>query len=312
MVTGGAGFIGSHLVDKLMAAGNEVIVYDNLSKGNLNFLKQHEKSKKFRFVKADLLDMKTLEKELRGVDFVYHLAANADVQLGFEKTFTDTEQGVIATYNLLEAMRKNNVKKIAFSSSQVVYGEAEGKIPETQGPLTPISLYGAGKLGAEGLMTAYCGTFGFQSWIFRFANVIGPRGTHGVIFDFIKKLKKKPKELEVLGDGKQQKQYIHVDDCVEGMVFGVRNSNDNINIFNLSSDDWIKISRIAEIVVEEVKKISKTEAKIKYTGGSRGWPGDIPKMRISSEKIRSLGWKSEYNSEESVRLTAKALMKELL
>lgn len=306
MVTGGAGFIGSHLVNRLLEDGHEVKIYDNLSAGKKELV-----NKKADFVKADLLDMKTLQKELKGIEFVYHLAANSDVKRGFDNTFTDVEQGVIATYNLLECMRLNKIKKIAFSSSQVVYGETTGEISESYGPLKPISLYAAGKLGAEGLITSYCGTFGFQAWIFRFANVIGPNGTHGVIFDFINKLKKNSNELEVLGNGLQQKPYLHVQDCVSGMIFGVANAKESINIFNLSSDDWIKVSEIASIVIEEAEKTHKIIPKIRYTGGERGWPGDVPKIRLSSEKIKSLGWNAEYNSRQAVISTVKTLFKEL-
>ena len=205
-VTGGAGFIGSHLVDSLLKNGHSVTVYDNLSSGDKQFIQPHLHQEYFTFIKADLLDLKRVKKEIQDHDVVFHLAANPHVRLGEKQTDLDLNQGIVATYNILEAMRHSIIKKIVFSSSSVVYGETtEFSLPETYGPTLPISMYGAGKLGAEGLISAFCGTFDFQTWIYRFANVVGARGTHGVIVDFIEKLKKNPKELDILGDGKQCK-----------------------------------------------------------------------------------------------------------
>jgi UDP-glucose 4-epimerase len=218
-VTGGAGFIGSHLADKLIQKGNQVTIYDNLSSGKKEFIKQHLDNKKLDFIEADLLDLERVKKEIKNHDIVFHIAANPHVRLGEKQTDLDLKYETIATYNVLEAMRTNNIKKIVFSSSSVVYGETnEPSLPENYGPLQPISLYGAGKLGSEGLITAFCGTFDFQTWIYRFANVVGTRGTHGVIVDFIEKLRKNPNELEILGDGRQQKPYLHVSDCINGII----------------------------------------------------------------------------------------------
>ena len=307
-VTGGAGFIGSHLIDRLIENHN-VTVYDNLSSGKKEFISHHFGKKNFRFINADLLDTKKLKNAMREQDFVFHFAANSDVRLGAEKTDIPLKQNTIATYNVLESMRINNVKNIVFPSSCTVYGEAEvTPIPENYGPMIPVSLYGASKLASEGLISAYCSMFGMNAWVFRFANIIGSRGTHGVIFDFINKLRKKSDELEILGDGRQTKSYLYVDDCIDAMLSAVEKSNDKVNIFNLGCEDWINVNRIAEIVVEEM---NLKNVKFKYTGGSRGWKGDIPKIMLSIEKIEKLGWKPIYNSEKAVRMTVKALIKEV-
>ena len=298
-MTGGAGFIGSHLVDKLLQKGNFVTSYDNLSSGDKKFFKQHEKNDNFRFIEADLLDFKSVSKEINNHDVVFHIAANPFVRLGETKTRLDLDQGPVATYNILESMRQNKIKKIVFSSSSVVYAETPNiAIPETYGPTLPISLYGAGKLAAEGLISAFCGTFDFQAWIYRFANIVGIRGTHGVIVDFIDKLKKNPKELEILGDGRQQKPYLHVHDVIDGILFGFENSNDKLNLFNLGCDSNTTVTRIAEMVVEEM---NLEDVEFKYTGGVRGWAGDVPRFQLDVSKINKLGWKESNTSDEAVR-----------
>ena len=298
-ITGGAGFIGSHLVDKLVNRGDFVTVYDNLSSGKKEFIKNHIEQNKVNFVEADLLDIEQVTKEIKNHDVVFHIAANPFVRLGEKQTRLDLEQGVIATYDILEGMRQNNIKKIVFSSSSVVYAETPPiAIPETYGPTLPISLYGAGKLGAEGLISAFCGTFGFQAWIYRFANVVGIRGTHGVIVDFIEKLNKNPKELEILGDGKQQKPYLHALDIVDGMIYGFEHSNDQINLFNLGVDSNTTVTQIAKMIVEEM---GLKDFKFNYTGGERGWAGDVPRFQLSTEKMKKLGWKPRYSSDEAVR-----------
>jgi len=298
-VTGGAGFIGSHLVDSLIKQGHTVTVYDNLSSGNKEFISQHLEQDACRFIKADLLAFEKIEKEIAGHDTVFHFAANPYVRLGETHTDLDMNQGVVATYNVLEAMRRHTIKKIVFSSSSVVYGETtEPSLPETYGPTLPISLYGAGKLGAEGLISAFCGTFDFQAWMYRFANVVGIRGTHGVIVDFIEKLKKNPKELEILGDGKQCKPYLYVNDCVEGILFGLSSAHDHMNLFNLSCDTTTTVTRIAEMVVQEMEI---QNVVFKYTGGLRGWKGDVPRFQLDTHKINTLGWKASLTSDEAVR-----------
>ena len=309
LVTGGAGFIGSHIVDRLMKEGHEVIVYDNLSSGKIEFIEQHMKSKGFQFVHADLLDFEKLNEVMSGVDLVYHVAANPDVRRGAQDTKVHLEQNVLATYNVLESMRLNDVKDIVFTSTSTVYGEAE-KIPtpEDYGPLAPISLYGASKLASEAFIMAYAHTFEMRAVIYRFANIVGPRSTHGVIYDFIMKLLKNPRELEILGDGTQSKSYLHVEDCVDAIIFGYENRKRGVEIFNIGSEDWINVRKIADIVVEEM---GLENVRYRFTGGKRGWKGDVPKMLLSIEKIKDYGWRPEHNSEESVRLTAQNLIKEI-
>ena len=308
-VTGGAGFIGSHLVYELIEKGYSVTCYDNLSSGKKEFLKDLENNEKFKFIEGDLLDFDQVKKSIKDHDVIFHIAANPFVRLGEEQTRLDLEQGPIATYNLLEAMRLNNIKKIVFSSSSVVYAETPPMaLPETYGPTLPISLYGAGKLGAEGLISAFCGTFDFQAWIYRFANVVGIRGTHGVIVDFIDKLKKNPKQLEILGNGKQQKPYLHVSDIVEGILHGFEKSNEKINLFNLGPDSNTTVTRIAEMVVEEM---GLSNVEFKYTGGDRGWKGDVPRFQLDANKIKKLGWKENYSSDEAVRKSIREILDNL-
>ena len=310
MVTGGAGFIGSHIVDRLMSEGHSVVVYDNLSSGRREFVEHHMGKENFKFVHADLLDFDTLSREMKDIDLVYHVAANPDVRLGAKDTRVHMEQNVLATYNVLEAMRKNGVGDIVFTSTSTVYGEAKViPTPEDYGPLIPISLYGASKLGAEAFITSYAHTFDMKAVIYRFANIVGPRGTHGVIYDFIMKLKKNPKELEILGDGTQTKSYLYVEDCVDAIIYGYRNRKEDVEIFNIGSEDWVNVRKIADIVVEEM---GLENVAYRFTGGKRGWKGDVPKMLLSIEKIKSYGWKPKRGSEESVRLTARALVKTLL
>lgn len=307
LVTGGAGFIGSYVIDRLMETGNEVVVFDNLSSGNIGFIRHHLDKPNFTFIKGNLLNQDEIEAACDGIDIVYHVAANPDVRLGAVDTHVHLEQNIMATYNLLEAMRKKNVPNIAFTSTSTVYGEASTiPTPEDYGPLIPISLYGASKLSCEALITSYSHTFEMRSWIFRFANIIGNRGTHGIIVDFIGKLKEDPKHLEILGDGRQSKSYLHVNECVDAILFAVNHSNDAVNIFNIGSEDTIISTRIGEIVVEEM---GLEDVRFSYTGGHRGWKGDVPKMLLLIEKMKLLGWKPSYTSERSVRETASTLVR---
>ena len=307
LVTGGAGFIGSHLIDRLVDRGNEVVVLDNLSSGKSSFLSHH--AEKVKLVNVDITSLDDIIGHFEGIDFVYHLAANPDIRLGTKITDTDLRQGTIATYNVLESMRIHNVKNIAFASSSVVYGEgAPLPTPENYGPCLPISLYGASKLAGEGLISSWCGTFGHKAWIFRFANIIGARGTHGVIFDFIHKLKKTPDNLEVLGNGRQEKSYMEVGDCVDAILHCIEKFDESINLVNLGSVDTASVTNIAEVVIKET---GFTDAKISYTGGDRGWAGDIPRAMLAIEKLRASGFEPTYTSVESIRHTAKILIEEI-
>lgn len=306
LVTGGTGFIGSHLVDCLMKKGNRVLVFDNLSSGRMEFIEHHLENPDFSFIKGDLLDPEAIETACKDVDMVYHVAANPDVKLGASDTKVHLDQNILATYNLLEAMRKGNAKKIAFTSTSTVYGEASiMPTPEDYGPLIPISLYGASKLACEALITSYSHTFDMQAWIFRFANIVGPRSTHGITVDFIKKLKENSHRLEILGDGKQEKSYLHVSECVNSILFAIEKSREEVNIFNIGSEDTISATEIGKIVVEEM---GLSDVKFTYTGGSRGWKGDVPRMRLGIEKLKTIGWKPEYTSERSVREAARAVL----
>jgi len=310
LVTGGAGFIGSHLIDRLVARGDDVVVLDNLSSGNLAFIQEHLDSGDAVLVNGDLRSLDDVKQAMAmDIDCVYHLAANPDIRLGTRVTDTDLNQGTVATYNVVEAMRLAGVKKIAFASSSVVYGEnAPMPTPENHGPCMPISLYGASKQAGEGLISSWVGTFGLQAWIFRFANVVGARGTHGVIFDFIHKLKNDPTRLEVLGNGLQEKSYMEVGDCVDAILHVMATTDEPLNLFNLGSHDTASVRRIAEIVVEVT---GCADARIEYTGGDRGWAGDIPRARLAIERMVDSGFDVRMNSEDAIRHTATCLLKEI-
>lgn len=308
LVTGGAGFIGSHVVDSLMK-NNRVTVFDNLSSGRMEFIREHVNSPDFTFIKMDLIDPFSITSALDGIDIVFHLAANPDVRLGAENTRVHFEQNVLATYNLLEAMRQTKCSQIVFTSTSTVYGETEVMpTPEDYGPLMPISLYGASKLACEALISSYCHTFNMNSWIYRFANIVGYRGTHGVLVDFINKLKADHSILEILGSGKQKKSYLDVVDCVEAMVFGVEHSADRVNIFNIGSEDAIDVTGIADIVCG---KMGYKNVKYRFTGGvdgGAGWKGDVKFMHLSINKLKTLGYKPKHDSRQSIEMAVESLL----
>ena len=310
LVTGGAGFIGSHLIDRLVARGDDVVVIDNLSSGDVGFIQPHLDNGRVRLVEGDICNPADVGRAMAmEIDCVFHLAANPDIRLGTRITDTDLQQGTVATYNILEAMRLNDVGRIVFASSSVVYGEdAPLPTPEDHGPCMPISLYGASKQAGEGLISSWVGTFGLQAWIFRFANIIGARGTHGGIFDFIHKLKNDPTRLEVLGNGLQEKSYMEVGDCVDAMLHVMANAHQPLNLFNLGSHDTASVRRIAEIVVAVT---GCADARIEYTGGDRGWAGDIPRARLGIDKMLQTGFDVTMNSEEAIRHTATCLLDEI-
>ena len=304
-VTGGAGFIGSHLVDRLLNEGHDVTVFDDLSSGKKEFISPHFDNENFLFIKADLTNKKRVEKEIPDHDIVFHIAANPDVRHGVDDP-SIAEKDIQATYNLLDAMRKHNIKKIVFSSSSVIYGETPPQpLPENYGPLLPISVYGAAKLASEGLISSFCHTFDMQGWMFRFANVVGIRGTHGVIVDFIHKLQRNPHELEILGDGKQKKPYLYVTECVDGIMHGFTHADEEINVFNLGVDSTTEVTRIGELVVEEMGLENVT---FTYTGGKRGWKGDVPHFQFDISKIKQLGWRPTLSSDEAVRKAIQDLL----
>jgi len=305
-VTGGAGFIGSHLVDRLLAEGKTVTVYDNLSSGRREWIEHNIAQPKFTFIEADLLDAPKLKEAMAGHDLVIHLAANTDIPGGNQDVRLDLENCTIATHNVLEAIRATAIRRLIFASTSAVYGEAP-VIPTSEqiGPLLPISLYGAAKLACETLISAYCHILNMQAWMFRFANVIGGRMGHGVIYDFIQKLKRNPVELEILGDGQQEKPFFLVEDCIDGMFCAFHNSDAWCDVFNLGCSSVIRINRIAEIVAEEM---SLGVVRFRYTGGRRGWVGDVPEVGLDVSKMKKLGWEAKHTSEEAVRIAARRLL----
>ncbi|RLE88423.1 MAG: UDP-glucose 4-epimerase [Thermoprotei archaeon] len=304
LVTGGAGFIGSHLVERLLREGVEVVVLDNFSSGRLDNLASVSGSPMLKVIKGDVRDYKAVREALRQVDVVFHLAANPEVRVG--DPHEHFEHNIKATFTLLEAMRNEGVKDIVFASSSTVYGEASTlPTPEDYGPLKPISVYGASKLACEALISSYTHTYEFRGVALRYANVVGPRSRRGVVYDFVRKLLANPRRLVVLGDGTQTKSYIWVEDAVEATVTAWRRMGEGFEAYNVGSIDAIPVSRIAEIVIEEggLKGV-----EIHYTGGvkgGRGWIGDVKKMHLSIEKLAKLGWRPKYNSEDAVRMAAR-------
>ncbi|MEA3253965.1 MAG: NAD-dependent epimerase/dehydratase family protein [Chloroflexota bacterium] len=297
-ITGGAGFIGSHLVDRL-AARARITVYDNLNTGRKDFIRQHLGKSDFQFVQSDLLDFDTLTRAIAGSDVVFHLAANPDTRTGIEDTGLDLKQGTIATRNVLEAMRLQHIRKIVFVSSSTIYGETGATpVSEDSNSLLPISLYGASKLACEGFISAFCHTFDMQSLIFRLANIVGGRSNHGVIFDFINKLKQNSGEITILGNGTQEKPYLYIDDCVDGILSGWERSQGRLNIFNLGNDSSTNVNSIASMVAEAM---GLGGMKFSYTGGERGWRGDVSQVRYSIARMRGMGWKPTLSSDAAVR-----------
>tara|TARA_B100000123_G_C25733898_1_gene430607 strand:+ start:281 stop:1222 length:942 start_codon:yes stop_codon:yes gene_type:complete len=297
LVTGGAGFIGSHLVDKLLEKGHIVTCIDDFTLGSKNNLENALTNKNFQLEEFDLLNLDNLSKffENKNFEFVYHLAANSDIQKGTESTTTDLEKTFMTTYNILESMRKNSVDKILFTSSSAIFGKHSGPIGENIA-LKPESLYGAGKSASESYIHAFCNLYDIKSWIVRLSNTVGKRLTHGVIFDFLNKIKENEKELKVLGDGKQAKPYMHVDDLIDCILFVINNTDEKINIFNVGPEDKITVEEIAKLIIEK----HGNNQKISYTGGSSGWKGDIPIYSQNTKKIKSLGWEPRYNSEQAI------------
>jgi len=304
LVTGAAGFIGSTLVDRLISEGNQVVGIDNFSTGQIRFLEHAIEKPNFNLCEVDLLDSEKIKKIFSDVEIVFHLAANADVQFGTEHPSKDLEQNIIATHNVLEAMRVNQVKKIIFSSTGSVYGECPIIPTPEDGPF-PIqtSLYGASKVSAESLIQAYCEGFGFQSWIFRFVSILGEKYTHGHVFDFYKSLKINPYTLKVLGNGKQRKSYLYVQDCIDAILLALKKTNEKVNIFNLGSDNYCEVNQSIRWICQEMNVTPQLE----YSGGDRGWIGDNPFIFLNTKKILSLGWKPKFTIYDGIIKTLKYL-----
>ena len=304
LITGGAGFIGSHLVDALLTQGASICVFDNLTAGTTQNIKQWRTNPSFNFIKGDLVNSADLAKiEKTRFETVFHLAANPEVRIGPTNPDIHFQQNIVTTHNLLEFLRKTgNSSTLIFTSTSTVYGEpTKIPTPEDYAPLKPISTYGASKLACEALISAYAYTYGFKAIIYRLANIVGPRSKHGVIYDFIQKLKINPKELEILGDGTQNKSYLYITDCIEAMLIGLEKTKSQVEIYNVGSEDQITVKTIAEIVVEEMRL---KNVQFKFTGGvegGRGWKGDVKNMLLDISKIKSLGWKPRHNSKQAIR-----------
>jgi UDP-glucose 4-epimerase len=307
LVTGAAGFIGSNLVDRLLADGHEVVGFDNFSTGQEEFLEGARSSSNFRLVRADLLDLDAVGRAMDGVAMVFHLAANADVRFGADHPRRDLEQNTIATWNVLESMRRAGIGRIAFSSTGSVYGEA-AVIPTPEDCPFPVqtSLYGASKLAAEGMIQAYSEAFGMQAFIFRFVSILGKRYTHGHVFDFYKQLLEHPESLRVLGNGKQRKSYLAIEDCIEAILTAVDKAPGRVNILNLGTNEYCEVNDSISWICGRLG----LKPELSYTGGDRGWIGDNPFIWLDCSKMRSLGWQPRYSIRESVIQTVEYLQAE--
>jgi UDP-glucose 4-epimerase len=303
LVTGAAGFIATSLLPRLLTAGDEVHGIDNYFLGKREYIARSANNPNFHFHEFDLLDRDRLTALFKKVrpDRVWHLAANSDISFGTQYTDFDLKGGTLVTYNILEAMRLTETKELIFSRSGSIYGEpAVMPTPEDYGPILPISLYAASKVACETLITAFASNYGIRSWIFRFGNIAGPFPTHGVIYDFVLKLRKDPTWLKILGDGKQSKPYVHVEDCLDGMMFGHARARDEVNYYNLAVSGATSVNEIAQWTLEEMRLDPKS-VRIEYTGGSRGWPGDVPQVRLDTRRMEALGWRPKMSSAEAVR-----------
>jgi UDP-glucose 4-epimerase len=302
LVTGAAGFIGSNMVDRLLSVGHNVVGFDNMSTGQRRFLEGALLNPRFTFHQADLLDRNSLARSMQGAEMVIHFAANADVRFGTEHPRKDLEQNTIATWNVLEAMRQENCKRIVFSSTGSVYGEPEiFPTPETCPFPIQTSLYGASKLAAEGLIQAYCEGFGMQGYIFRFVSILGERYSHGHVFDFHKQLSEHPQELHVLGNGHQRKSYLYVQDCIDAIILALDRANAKVNIFNLGTDEYCEVNDSIGWICEHLALYPR----LTYSGGERGWVGDSPFILLDCSRIRALGWRPKLTIHQAVLATIK-------
>jgi len=303
-VTGAAGFIGSNLVDRLLSLGHQVIGYDNFSTGQERFLERATPHPAFQLIRGDLLEFDQLSPAMRGCEMVFHLAANADVRFGTEHPRRDLDQNSIATWNVLEAMRRNGIRRIAFSSTGSVYGEAR-VIPTPENCPFPVqtSLYGASKVAAEALIQAYCEGFGMQACIFRFVSIMGERYTHGHVFDFYKQLLEHPGELHVLGDGTQRKSYLYVQDCVDAILLALERASTPVSVFNLGTDEYCRVTDSIHWICERLG----LDPALHFAGGDRGWIGDNPFIFLDCSRMRSLGWRPRLTIQQSVVRTVEYL-----
>ena len=308
LVTGGAGFIGSHLCDVLVSSGHSVIAVDDLSLGRESNLAQLADNAAFEFLRGDVLDVDWFESVVRDgkFDCVFHMAANSDIARSHADPAVDLDKTFLTTFKVLEVMRRGGIKQLVFASTSAVYGEVHGDVREDFGPLKPISHYGAAKLASEGFISSYGENYGIQGWITRFPNVVGSRATHGAVYDFVHKLRRNPRRLEVLGDGTQEKPYLGVSDLVNAILLVWQSAKAQTNIYNVGARTRSKVSDIARIVIEE----GGAPAEVVYTGGDRGWIGDVPKFSYDTSEIEALGWSPSMTSDEAIRSAARAIWAE--
>lgn len=304
LVTGGAGFIGSHIVDHLMKKGHEVIVYDNFSTGKKLFIEQYKSEERFTLIKGELLDQKKLNKAMKGVDFVFHIAGYADVRTGLTDHFINHSQNLEVTQAVLEAMHKNNVTKIAFASTSSVYGDAETHPTPEDAPFAPTSLYGAAKAASEQYIQAYASYYDWNAYIFRFVSFVGERYTHGIVYDLLKKIKDNPNTLELLSDGTPRKSSVYVGDGVNAIFKAISKTKQKVNIFNIGHDEVMTVDEI----VDTILKAASVSITKKYLGGKRGWKGDNNFVHLDNTKLKNIGWKTTKSQREGIERTVAYLL----
>lgn len=304
LVTGGAGFIGSHIVDRLVEMGTEVVVYDNFTTGAERNLARHADSGRVRVIRGDVMAIDSLRNAMQGVEAVFHFQANADVRGGIARTRIDLEQNTVATWNVLECMRQTEALTIVFASSATVYGEPASFPTSEDHPLIQTSLYGASKLAGEAMIQAFSEYYGIRSFIFRFVSWVGERYSHGVVIDFINKLRQDPNRLEMLGDGTQRKSYLHVEDGVDGIFKAIKHASAKKNVFNLGHDEFITVRHVAGLVAHEMK----LDPLLMFGEGVRGWLGDSPLVHLDTSRIKSFGWVPRIAIDDAIRRTARHLL----
>ncbi len=308
LVTGGAGFIGNHVCEELLAQGHKVVAFDNLSLGVERNIARLRTSENFSFIRGDILNEEEFGNVFKKntIDVIFHLAANSDISNSMKSPDIDYKNTFQTTIAVLEQARINGIKEIIFPSTGAVWGDTNLAVTEDTGPLIPISHYGAAKLASEGFLSAYAHNYGIKVWVTRFPNVVGEYATHGAIYDFIRKLRATPYELEVLGDGQQNKPYIYVKEIVDAILFVWKNSNEEFNVYNIGVDTQTKVSHIAETVIS----CMSLPAKIRYTGGSRGWVGDVSQFKYDFSKLKKLGWSPRLSSDEAVKIAVDKILEE--
>lgn len=312
-ISGGAGFVGSHLVARLLRHSEilKVVVFDNFSSGREEHLAELRPDPRLHVATGDLKDLPSVRREMVGCDTVFHLAANPDIARAATEPDIDFREGTCLTQNVLESMRVNGVEMIVYTSGSGVYGEnSEVAFTEDYGPCLPISTYGASKLASEALISAYCHMFNLKGRVFRFANVVGPRQTHGVGYDFIRRLARDPTQLRILGDGQQSKSYIHVDDILEAIFLSIARSAEAFTFFNVATDDYLTVRAIADLALK-VAGLQPASVALEFTGGDRGWKGDVPVVRFDCSKIKTLGWRCQRTSSQAMRDALQSMHNEL-